>query len=134
MHSSKILRQKSLKCNIRESNIMKKFVKKRNDSTLNIIISRKCTRITLILNRSYDRRINCRINFCNRKSNCLTIEIKIKYFRTNEITCLIQLIMRDDRTRRLCKQIYLCAFEKMIIIINEIEKIVAIVIIKSLKH
>ena len=42
--------------------------------------------------------------------------------------------MRDDQIRKSCKQIYLCIFEKIIIIISEVEKIVAIIIIKSLKH
>ena len=42
--------------------------------------------------------------------------------------------MRNDQTRRLCKQIYLCIFKKIITIISEIEKIVAIITIKSSKH
>ena len=42
--------------------------------------------------------------------------------------------MRDDQTRKSCKQIYLCVFEKIIIIINEIEKVVAMITIKSSKH
>ena len=42
--------------------------------------------------------------------------------------------MQDDQTRKLCKQIYLCVFEKIIIIINEIEKIVAMITIKLSKH
>ena len=42
--------------------------------------------------------------------------------------------MRDNQTRKLCKQIYLCVFEKVITIINEIEKIIAIITIKSLKY
>ena len=42
--------------------------------------------------------------------------------------------MRDDQTRKLCKQIYLYIFEKITIIINEVEKIIAMITIKSLKH
>ena len=42
--------------------------------------------------------------------------------------------MRDDQTRRSYKQIYLCVLEKIITIINEIKKIVAMITIKSLKH
>ena len=95
-HSSKILRQKLLKYNICESKIMKRFVKKRNNLILNMIISCKCARITLILNNFYNYCINCRINLRNRKINCLTIKMKIKYFRINEITRLMQLMMRDD--------------------------------------
>ena len=62
------------------------------------------------------------------------IEMKIKHFRVSEAIHLIQLIMRDDQTRKSCKQIYLCVFEKIIITINEIEKIVAMITIKSSKH
>ena len=134
MHNSKISCQKSLKYNICELNVMKKFVKKRNHSTLNIIISRKWARISFILNSFCDCCVNYWINFRNRKINCSTIEIKVKHFRANEIICLKQLMIRDDRTRRSCMQISSCAFEKMIIIINEIEKIIVIIIIKSLKH
>ena len=46
----------------------------------------------------------------------------------------MQLIMRSDQTRKSCKQIYLCVFEKITIIINEIEKVVAMITIKSSKH
>ena len=42
--------------------------------------------------------------------------------------------MRDDQTRRSCRQIYLCVFEKITTTINEIEKIIAIITIKSSKH
>ena len=42
--------------------------------------------------------------------------------------------MRDNQTRKSCKQIYLCVFKKITTIINEIEKIVATIIIKSSKH
>ena len=78
--------------------------------------------------------INYRINFRNLKINFSTIEIKIKYFRASETIRLMQLIMRDDQIRKLYKYIYLCIFEKIITIINKIEKIVAIIIIKSLKY
>ena len=99
-----------------------------------MIILRKCAKITLILNNFCDLCINYRINLCNFKINFLTIEMKIKHFRANKIIRSMQLIMQDDQTRKLCKQIYLCVFEKIIITINEIEKIVAMIIIKSLKH
>ena len=84
-HSSNISRRKSLKCNICKLNIMKRFVKKRNDLILSIIISHKCAKITLISNRFYNCYINCRINFRNRKINYSKIEMKIKYFRASEI-------------------------------------------------
>ena len=42
--------------------------------------------------------------------------------------------MQDNGTRRLYRQIYLCAFEKITIIINEVEKIIVIIITKVLKH
>ena len=42
--------------------------------------------------------------------------------------------MQDDQTRKSYKQIYLCIFKKIITTINEIEKIVAIITIKLLKH
>ena len=113
---------------------MKKFVRKRNDLTLNMIISRKCAKITLISNSSYDLRINCWINFRNFKISFSTIKMKIKHFRANEIIRLTQLKMRDNWTRRSCKQIYLYAFEKIATIISKIEKIVIMIIIKSLKH
>ena len=132
--SSKISRQKSLKCDICESNAMKKFVKKRSDLIQNIIILRKCAKITLISSNFCDFRINYRINFRNFKVNFSTIEMKIKHFRANETIHLMQLIMRNDQTRKSCRQIYLCIFKKIIIIINKIEKIVAMIIIKSLKH
>ena len=132
--NSKILRQKSLKCDICESNAMKKFVKKRSDLIQNIIILRKCAKITLISSNFCDFRINYRINFRNFKVNLSTIEIKIKHFRANKTIRSMQLIMRDDQTRKSCKQIYLCVFKKITTIINEIEKIVAIIIIKSSKH
>ena len=99
-----------------------------------MIILRKCAKIILISSNFYDFRINYQINFRNFKINLLTIKMKIKHFRVNEIIRSMQLIMRDDQTRKLCKQIYLCIFEKIITIINEIEKIVAMIIIKSLKH
>ena len=60
--------------------------------------------------------------------------MKVKYFRTSETTRLMQLMMRDNLTCKLCKQIYLCALEKITAVINEIEKIVAMIIIKSLKY
>ena len=60
--------------------------------------------------------------------------MKIKHFRANETICLMQLIMRNDQTRKSCKQIYLCVFEKITTVINEIEKIVAMITIKSSKH
>ena len=75
---------------------MRKFVRKRNDLTLNIIISRKCARITLISSNSCNLRINCRINLCNFKISLSTIKMKIEHFRASEITCLTQLKMRDD--------------------------------------
>ena len=78
--------------------------------------------------------MNYWINFCNRKINLSTIEMKIKHFRASEIIRLMQLIMRDDQTRKLCKQIYLYVFKEIIIIINEIKKIVAIITIRSSKH
>ena len=132
--SSKISRQKSLKCNICELNVTKKFVRKRNDLILNMIISRKCARITLISSSFCDLRINCRIHLRNLKISLLTIEMKIKHLRANEITRSAQLKMRDDRTYKSCKQIYSCAFEKITAVISEIEKIVATITIKSLKH
>ena len=72
---------------------MKKFVRKRNDLTLNMIISRKCAKIILILSNSCDFCINCRINLRNLKINFSTIEMKIKHFRANEIIRLMQLKM-----------------------------------------
>ena len=60
--------------------------------------------------------------------------MKIKHFRVSEIIYLMQLIMRNNQIRKLCKQIYLCVFKKIIIIINEIETIIATITIKSLKH
>ena len=99
-----------------------------------MIILRKCAKIILISSNFCDLRINYRINFRNFKINLSTIEIKIKHFRVNEILHLMQLIMRDDQIRKSCKQIYLCEFKKIIIIINKIEKIVAMIIIKSSKH
>ena len=99
-----------------------------------MIILRKCAKTILILNNFCDFCINYRINFCNFKISFSTIEMKIKYFRVNEIICLMQLIMRDDQTRKSCKQIYLCVFKKITTIINEIKKIIAMIIIKSLKH
>ena len=97
-------------------------------------ILRKCAKITLILNSFCDFRINCRINFRNFKINLLTIEMKIKHFRASEIIRLMQLIMRDDQTCRSCRQIYLCIFKKITTTINEIEKIVAMITIKSSKY
>ena len=130
----KISRQKSLKYNICELNVTKKFVKKRNNLTLNMIISRKCARITLISNNSCDFCISYWINFRNFKISLLTIKMKIKHFRANEITRSAQLKMRDDWIRKSCRQIYLCAFKKITAAISEIKKIVATIIIKSLKH
>ena len=46
----------------------------------------------------------------------------------------MQLIMRNDQIRKSCKQIYLCVFKKITIIINKIEEIVAMITIKSSKH
>ena len=60
--------------------------------------------------------------------------MKIKHLRANETIRSIQLIMRDDQTRRSCKQIYLCVLKKIIIIISEIEKVVVMITIKSSKH
>ena len=99
-----------------------------------MIILRKCARITLISSNSCDFCINCRINFRNLKINFSTIEMKIKHLRANEIIRSAQLKMRNDQTRKSCKQIYLCAFEKITAAINEIEKIVATIIIKLSKH
>ena len=62
------------------------------------------------------------------------IEMKIKHFRANETIRLMQLIMRNDQIRKSCKQIYLCVFKKIITAISEIEKIVAIITIKSSKY
>ena len=61
-----------------------------------MITLRKCAKIILILNNFCDVRINYRINFRNLKVNFSTIEMKIKYFRANKITCSMQLIMQDD--------------------------------------
>ena len=97
-------------------------------------ILRKCAKITLILNNFCDFRINYRINLRNFKISLSMIEMKIKHFCTNEIIHLMQLIMRNDQTRKLCRQIYLCVFKKITTIINKIEKIVATITIKSLKH
>ena len=132
--SLKISRQRSLKCDIYELNVMRKFVSKRNDLILNMIILRKCARITLISSNSCDFRINYRINLRNFKINLSTIKTKIKHFRANEITRSTQLKMRDNRIRKSYRQIYLCAFEKIIITISEIKKIVATIIIKLSKH
>ena len=133
-HSSKILYQKLLKCNICKLNVRKKFVRKRNDSILNIIISCKCVRIELISSSSCNCCMNYHINFHNFKISSSTIEIKVKHLRASEITCLIQLIMRDNRICKLCKQIYLYVLEKIIAAINKIEKIIIIITIKSLKY
>ena len=130
----KILRQRLLRFDICKLNVTKKFVRKRHNLTLNMIISRKCARITLISSNSCDFCINCWINLRNFKISLLTIKMKIKNFRASEITRLTQLKMQNDRTRRSCRQIYLCTFEKMTTVISEIEKIVATIIIKSLKH
>ena len=132
--NSKISRQKSLKCDICELNAMKRFVKKRNNLIQSIITLRKCAKIILISNNFCDFRINYRINFRNFKINFSMIEMKIKHLCASEIIHSIQLIMRNDQIRRSCKQIYLCVFEKITIIINEIEKIVAMITIKSSKH
>ena len=113
---------------------MKKFVRKRNDLIQSIITLRKCAKIILISNNFCDLCINYRINLRNFKINFPTIEMKIKHFRANETIHSMQLIMRDDQTRRLYRQIYLCVFEKITTTINEIEEIVAMIIIKSLKH
>ena len=113
---------------------MKKFVKKRSDLIQNMITLRKCAKIILISNNFCDLCINYRINRCNLKINFSIIEVKIKHFRANEIIHSMQLIMRDDQTRRSCKQIYLCIFEKITTTINEIKKIVAMIIIKLSKH
>ena len=134
IHNLRISCHKSLKYDICKFNIMKRFVKKRNDLTLNMIISRRCTRIILILNNFCDCCIDCQIHFRNRRINRSMIKIKIKHRCANEIIYLIELIIRDNRTRKLCKQIYLCVFKKTITTINEVEKIIAIIIIKLLKH
>ena len=42
--------------------------------------------------------------------------------------------MRDDQTRKSCRQIYLCVLEIITTTINEIEKIVAMITIKLSKH
>ena len=99
-----------------------------------MITLRKCAKIILISSNFCNLCINYRINFRNFKVNFSTIEMKIKHFRANEIIYLMQLIMRNDQTRKSCKQIYLCVFEKIITTISEIEKIIAIIIIKSSKH
>ena len=96
MPNSKISHQKSLKYDIYELNIMKSFVRKYNNLTINMIILRKCARIILISSNFCSRHINYRINLCNRKINRSTIEMKIKHFCVNEIIRLIQLIMRDN--------------------------------------
>ena len=132
--NSKISRQKSLKCDICELNAMKRFVKKRNDLIQNMIILRKCAKITLISSSFCDLRINYRINLRNFKVNFSTIEIKIKHLRASETIRSIQLIMRGDQTRRSCRQIYLCVFEKITTAISEVEEIVAMITIKSSKH
>ena len=134
MLNLKISRQKSLKCDICELNVMKKFVKKRSDLIQNMIILRKCAKTILISSNFCDFCINYRINLRNLKINFLTIEMKIKHFRVSETTRSMQLIMRSDQTRKLCKQIYLCVFKKIITTINEIEKIVAMITIKLSKH
>ena len=113
---------------------MKRFVRKRSDLIQNIIILRECAKITLILNKFYNFRINCRINLRNLKVNFSIIKMKIKHFRASEIIRSMQLIMRDDQTRKSCKQIYLYVFKKIIITINKIEKIIAMIIIKSSKY
>ena len=89
MFSLKILRQKSLKCNIYKLNAMRKFVRKRDDLIQNMIILYKCAKITLILNNFYNFRINYRINFRNFKINLSTIKMKIKHFCANEIIYLM---------------------------------------------
>ena len=99
-----------------------------------MITLRKCAKITLISNNFCDLCINYRINFRNLKINFSTIKMKIKHFRASETIHLMQLIMRDDQTRKSCKQIYLCVFKKITTIVNEIEKIVTMITIKSSKH
>ena len=42
--------------------------------------------------------------------------------------------MRNNQTHKSYRQIYLCVFKKIIITINEIEKIIAMITIKSSKH
>ena len=113
---------------------MKKFVRKRNDLIQNMITLCKCAKIILISNNFYDLRINYQINLHNLKINFSTIEMKIKHFRASETIRSMQLIIWNDQTCKSCKQIYLCVFKKIIIIINKIEKIVAIITIKSSKH
>ena len=130
----KILRQKSLKYNICKSNVMRKFVRKRNDLTLNMIILRKCAKVTLISSSSCDFCINCRINLHNFKISFSTIKIKIKHFRVSEIIRSAQLKMQNDWTRKSCRQNYLYAFKKITTIISEIEKTVATITIKLSKH
>ena len=134
MLNLKISRQKSLKCNICELNAMKRFVKKRNDLIQSMITLHKCAKIILISSNFCNFRINYRINLRNFKVNFLTIEIKIKHFHANEIIRSMQLIMRSDQTRKSYKQIYLCVFKKITTTINEIEKIIAMITIKSSKH
>ena len=92
----KILRQKSLKCNIYKLNVMKKFVRKRSDLIQNMITLYKCAKIILILNNFYNFCINYRINLRNLKVSLSIIKIKIKHFRASEIIRSMQLIMRDD--------------------------------------
>ena len=123
-----------LKCNICKLNAMKRFVKKRNDLIQSIITLRKCAKIILILSNFCDLRINYWINLRNLKINLSTIEMKIKHFRANEIIRSMQLIIRNNQTRKSCKQIYLCIFKKIITTISEVEKIVTMIIIKSSKH
>ena len=60
--------------------------------------------------------------------------MKIKHLHANKIIRLMQLIMRDNQIRKSCRQIYLCVFKEIITTINEIEKIVAMITIKSSKH
>ena len=113
---------------------MKRFVRKRSDLIQNMTTLRKCAKITLISNSFCDFCINYRINLRNLKVSLSMIKMKIKHFRANETTRSMQLIMRDDQTRRSCKLIYLCVLEKIITTISEVEKIVAMITIKSLKH
>ena len=58
-----------------------------------MIILRKCAKIILISNNFCDLCINYQINLYNFKINLSMIEMKIKYFRANEIIHLMQLIM-----------------------------------------
>ena len=72
------MRYLRIKCN-------EKIRQKAHRLIQNMIILHKRAKIILISNNFCDLRINYRINLHNFKINFSTIEIKIKYFRVNEI-------------------------------------------------